>query len=349
MFVKSCLQIRPAMMGFKKEIPVNTRDFKYFMMLTETMNFNKAAEKLFITQQALSAHIQKMEREYSVRLFERKPRLMLTPAGRCLLRYGRQALQLESELTASLADISDTATGQLNVGIHGVRGSIFMPHIWKIFRSHYPNISLSLIDERNSKLEDMLLKGLIDIHMGIWVSTSPGLRAIRLAQERMYCMFTRTLAERQLGAGWRELLLPSVQKGGIDLSVLKDFPFIAFPPSSHLRTVLDRAFERIRLIPNVIIETTRHDIIYRLCHEGFGAGIMHGMILWDNLQKSRDVDDVVILPIAGEILMNYLVYREEVYHPAYFDGFIEAARTVFQDYSATASALMPTGWLCDSR
>lgn len=58
------------------------RTLRYFLTAAEEMNFRRAAERLYITQQSLSAHIQRLERQYDVILFERKPRLMLPPRGR---------------------------------------------------------------------------------------------------------------------------------------------------------------------------------------------------------------------------------------------------------------------------
>ena len=57
------------------------RGLRYYLVAAEEMNFRRAAEKLYITQQTLSVHIQKLEKQYGVQLFERKPKLMLTPAG----------------------------------------------------------------------------------------------------------------------------------------------------------------------------------------------------------------------------------------------------------------------------
>ena len=60
---------------------MNLRSLHYFLIAAEEMNFTKAAERLFISQQALSSHIKRLEDEYGVRLFERRPALHLTLEG----------------------------------------------------------------------------------------------------------------------------------------------------------------------------------------------------------------------------------------------------------------------------
>ena len=60
---------------------MNIKSIEYFLRTVEEMNITKAADRLFISQQALSSHIRRLEDEYHVRLFERKPCLHLTPEG----------------------------------------------------------------------------------------------------------------------------------------------------------------------------------------------------------------------------------------------------------------------------
>ena len=58
---------------------INFLNLKYFLILSEEMNFRKAAHKLYITQQSLSGHIQKLEEYFGVPLFYRSTPLRLAP------------------------------------------------------------------------------------------------------------------------------------------------------------------------------------------------------------------------------------------------------------------------------
>ena len=54
---------------------MNLKSIEYFLITVEEMNFTRAAGRLYISQQALSSHISRLEEEYGIRLFERKPAL----------------------------------------------------------------------------------------------------------------------------------------------------------------------------------------------------------------------------------------------------------------------------------
>ena len=66
---------------------MNLNSMEYFIALVEERSFTRAAERLNITQQTLSAHVAGLERELRVRLVNRKVPLTLTYAGEVLLRY----------------------------------------------------------------------------------------------------------------------------------------------------------------------------------------------------------------------------------------------------------------------
>jgi len=76
---------------------LNFDNYRYFAAAAEELNFTKAARKLFMTQQALSKQIDKMEKEYNTRLFNRETPMSLTPAGECMYRHVCRILDNETE------------------------------------------------------------------------------------------------------------------------------------------------------------------------------------------------------------------------------------------------------------
>ena len=98
---------------------------KCFAAAAEELNFTRAAKRLFISQQALSSHISKLEEYYGVRLFDRGIPMTLTDAGRALQKHAREILSSVDDYAREVQDIKNFRQGELTVGIPVTRGSIW--------------------------------------------------------------------------------------------------------------------------------------------------------------------------------------------------------------------------------
>ena len=85
---------------------MNLKSLEYFIEVANDLNITSAAQRLYISQQALSAQIQKLEQYYGVTLFERQPKMRLTYAGEQLLEGAKKIIKDSEEITNSLSDIS---------------------------------------------------------------------------------------------------------------------------------------------------------------------------------------------------------------------------------------------------
>ena len=106
---------------------MNFSSMEYFIALAEERSFTRAAQRLMVTQQTLSAHIAGIERELGVRLVNRKVPLTLTYAGEVLLSYARRFETDRRAMEQEFADIAGDAQGLLGVGIASTRGRLLMP------------------------------------------------------------------------------------------------------------------------------------------------------------------------------------------------------------------------------
>ena len=100
---------------------------KCFAAAAEELNFTRAAKRLFISQQALSSHISKLEEYYGVRLFDRGIPMTLTDAGRALQKHAREILSSVDDYAREVQDIKNFRQGELTVGIPVTRGTIMLP------------------------------------------------------------------------------------------------------------------------------------------------------------------------------------------------------------------------------
>ena len=135
---------------------MNLRSLEYFLAAAEELNFTRAAERLFITQQALSSHIKRLEEEYSVTLFQRKPALHLTLEGEQMVLYARHILDSEAKMRAAFSDISQNCRGALHIGMSRLRAEVFFPMMWNYYHPTHTNISIEVVDGNSERLNDLL-------------------------------------------------------------------------------------------------------------------------------------------------------------------------------------------------
>ncbi|SEE41603.1 DNA-binding transcriptional regulator, LysR family [Streptomyces sp. 3213] len=94
------------------------RDLRYFVAVAEELHFTRAAEKLYVSQPALSKQIRALERQLGAELFRRdRQTVTLTPAGTALLPYAERMLALWAEGASALAEVSAAERSTLVVGM----------------------------------------------------------------------------------------------------------------------------------------------------------------------------------------------------------------------------------------
>lgn len=314
---------------------MNLKTCQYFIALAEEMNFTKASEALHITQQSLSGSIKRLEEEYGVELFQRKPFLKLTPAGETVLFYCRQIVRNESQMQASLTDLSAECSGHLVLGMSRQRIQAFFPGIWERYHTVYPNVSLNLRQSYTAKMTDEIQAGKLDMAVGIDVPTVSNLSIIPLASEYIFCLISDQLLKQCYPDHWQALLNKSNQVG-LDVSDLKDCPVLLPSADNRIRSILDRAYDRCGIMPKTILEASDQNIIYQLACSSQGAAFLPPMVLFDHKNGA------ITWPGNCHCLrMNHsfsrvdisLIYRNDLILPHYADGMKKAIMQEFQSYA----------------
>jgi DNA-binding transcriptional LysR family regulator len=137
---------------------VELRHLRYFKVLAEELHYRKAAERLFISQSALSQQIKLLEQILNVSLFDRSnKKVALSDAGRQLYNDASQVLNNVDMALANLELIKIGNTGQIRVGFVASAIQSVLPGLLKQFNQECPNIKFQL-DELNNKEQLNALK-----------------------------------------------------------------------------------------------------------------------------------------------------------------------------------------------
>lgn len=314
---------------------MNLKTCQYFLTLAEEMNFTRASEILHITQQSLSGSIIRLEEEYGVTLFQRKPILKLTPAGEAMVFYARQILKSESQMTAVFADLSNECSGHLDLGMSRQRIQVFFPGIWEQYHARYPNVTLNLHQSYTLNMTNDIQAGKLDLFIGVDVPSVSNLTSVPLASEPICCLIHDKLLQKYLPEK-REVFLEKGHLHGLDLLDLKDFPILLLSPDNRIRPVLDRAYDSCGIMPKTVLEASDQSIIYQLACEAQGAAFLPPMILFDRktgmLSWPEDCHYLQMNRSFSKINIS-LVYRNDLILPHYAEEMKNAILSEFHTYN----------------
>ena len=101
-----------------------------FVTLSNKLSFTKAANRLFISQQALSKSIRNLEKEYNSIFFIRKPKVMLTRSGHIMLEKALQIIEIEKQLKYQLGISEKLCTRVLTIGMGPARSQLILPEVF---------------------------------------------------------------------------------------------------------------------------------------------------------------------------------------------------------------------------
>ncbi len=134
-----------------------------FVVLAENKNYTVTAEELYITQSALSRHINSMEEELGVQLINRsKNSFELTPVGQTVVEDFQNILTTYRTMLAKIAQLSNRVQGTLNLGILYYDASGYVSKILNVFRKHFPDVNLHVFSYQPKQMEEALVSGQID-------------------------------------------------------------------------------------------------------------------------------------------------------------------------------------------
>jgi DNA-binding transcriptional LysR family regulator len=124
------------------------RHLRYFVAVAEELHMGRAAQRLNIAQPPLSRQIRDLERELGAPLFKRVPRgVELTAAGRAVLPEARLALAQAERLQRTARRAARGEIGRLRVGfVEAAADASVLPDVLGFFRSHLPDIGISLFE-----------------------------------------------------------------------------------------------------------------------------------------------------------------------------------------------------------
>lgn len=248
---------------------MNALSLQYFLAVVKYKSITRAAETLYVSQQNVSNHISRLETEFNVVLFERKPYFQLTYAGEQLVIAAQKILETEKQLSLMMNDIAEEKAGHLRIGVTPTRAPSFLPRILPKFHRRYPNIALEVKVDVTDHLTGLLERGEIDVFVGFVSSKqSNHIKTFSLEREELCLVVPQAYLVEKYRDGYPEAL--ERFQSEIMLSEFHDADFLLHVPGSWTREVSDRYLMSQNFSPNVLLECSDMPTLVSLAANGMG-------------------------------------------------------------------------------
>mgnify|MGYP001016063406 FL=1 len=296
-------------------------DVKLFTLLKvyETGNYTRAAEKLSLTQPAVSQHIKQIERELGTVVFDRSGgKIRPTPEGMLVIQYAERVVSLYENLQRALED-KRKSIDRLRVGITHTSESNIVTEVLAQYAEQFDNMKITIQTDTISNLYEMLKTYKIDIAIVEGAVADPSINSVMLDTDSLVLCVSNEhpLAKRSL----------------VTIEELKKEKMILRLPSSGTRNLFAANLESRNLSLedfNVTLEVDNIATIKDLVRRNYGVSILARSACMDELKKGK----ITVLPIE-----NLSMIREVniLYHHTFKHA--EILQDIVRIYNETAKKL----------
>lgn len=136
----------------------------YLSVLAEEQNITRAAERLFVSQPALTAYINRLEASVGVRLFDRSTTpIKLTAAGRYYISEMQKIEYQQNQMLEGLKRMDYAPEAALTIGIGRNRGGIWLPHILPEVYKRFPEAHVRIVEDRDESMAEKVVHNALDV------------------------------------------------------------------------------------------------------------------------------------------------------------------------------------------
>lgn len=241
---------------------INLNQLRAFYYVAKYASYTVAAEKLYISQPAVTAQIKLFENFYDMKLFRRKGReIVLTHAGKILFEKAERIFTVEDEVESALTQIKELNQGLLEIGCTKAYAKHIMPSVISVFHRAYPNVKIILeegssMDMINS-LRDFKNEVIVVAQMDV---SDSRIQFVPFSQEEIVVILS--------------VHHPLTRKEEIEFSDIAGEPLIMKGTGSGTRKKISDLYRKHGVIPNVFMESNNTEFIMDLVERGEGISFL---------------------------------------------------------------------------
>ena len=263
-----------------------------FAEVAKHKSMTKAAEKLFMSQPAVSIQVKKLQDHFGVALFEMIGKeLYLTEAGEEMYEAQKNIRKEVSSLEMALSEIKGMLKGTLNIAVVST-AKYFMPYILGAYLQKYEKIKISLKVTDRNEVKDLLRQNECDLAV---FSEQP---------EELDLESIEFLRNPLLMASAPEH--PLAKEKNLSFKNLSEYPFVIREPGSGTRMVMQRLMDKHDIEPDIVMELGTNEAVKQAIMAGIGISLIskYSITLEEKVGKIS-ILDVIGLPYVNQWKLVY--------------------------------------------
>lgn len=237
---------------------MDKKDWLILQIIDEEQNITKAAERLYMSQPALSYRLQQLESELKIKIVTRSRKgIKLTPEGEYLVNYAKKML-LELQKTKDyLLNMNERVEGIIRIGVSSNFAHYRLPSMLKLFLTNYPRVHFSVKTGWSSEIFQLAQSE--DVHIGI-------------IRGEYSWLDEKHLIDKE------EITIISKQE--IDINNLPSLPRISYTTDPLLKQTIDNWwYERYSQPPRITMEVDKVETCKEMVANGLGYAIIPSICL----------------------------------------------------------------------
>jgi DNA-binding transcriptional LysR family regulator len=253
---------------------MDIQNIRAFLMVAEMRSFSRAAEKLFITQPAISKRISTLEFALDCQLFDRLGKsIQLTQAGEALIPSYQRIISELDETQRIISNVRTQVSGLLKFGTSHHIGLHRLPPVLRQYTRQYPDVELDIQFMDSEQAAALILKGSIELALiTLPDSIEEPLTTIPVWSDPMQCVVAR---DHVLAVSETATRAQLIEHGVLIQS-----------HSTHTRNIIDTALNLDKDI-KIIMESNYLETIKAMIQNGLGWGVLPESMIDDSLHRLK--------------------------------------------------------------
>ncbi|MBE2165176.1 LysR family transcriptional regulator [Acinetobacter oleivorans] len=286
-----------------------------FALIAELKSFTATAEKLGISQSAVSHALKSLEQQWGINLISRtQSDIELTTTGQQLLTHVKELLSISDTLEKEVAAIHGLNEGTLRIGSFGASSSIYLlPEILESFRQRYPKIEIYIDEGEDKEVAQWLLERRIEV--GFLIMPDERFDTFPLIEDRFVALIPNQF--------------PLAQQLYIDPAQLENCPFIMTMAGSRYQVEL--ILKNFNVKPDIKFYVSQILSIVSMVHNQLGVSIVSDMVITKELLSLYP--NVVKRPFKPNLKRSIgLAVKNKKHMSPAVKAFIEVAQSVWSNH-----------------